>query len=368
MANYNVWMLEASNITVSGGESLSGFTQGDGSHLVGETIRLDSNDWLETRIGDRGGDTDFDDNDGNQVLRGSQVIDGVRYGNNTRVEAEYRITLRDNDTGETWDVLGYNVNEPGQSPAYGTVEGLAFVGPQGGFPPIGRDLEVIGAFEGPGSFGQPSIDADDLATPPCFTPGTLIRTETGYVPVEYLRPGDRVETRDAGPQPLVWVGSVTLSPADLRRCPEFEPVRIRAHAFGAGYPARDLLVSPQHRILLQGWQAELYHGTPEVLAAAVHLIDGRSVTRAPCAEGIRYLHIMCDAHQIIRAEGLETETFLPGQAALAGVPAETAAEVLALFPDLATVQAASRPARPILRGWEARIMAPAATCPRAAAA
>lgn len=358
MANYNVWMLEASNVTVSGGQSLSGFTQGDGSHLVGETIRLDSNEWLETRLRDSGSDSDFDDNDGNQGLRGAQTINGTTYGNNTRVEAEYRITLRDPDTGETWDVLGYNVVN--SSPAYGTIEGLAFVGPPGGFPPVDRDLEVIGAFEGPGGMGQPSIDAGDLASPPCFTPGTLIETETGYVPVEDLRAGDRVQTRDTGPQPLVWVGSVTLSAGDLRRHPEFQPVRIRAHAFGAGRPARDLLVSPQHRILLRGWQAELYHGTPEVLAAALYLIDGTTVIRDPARDGIRYLHIMCDAHQIIRAEELETETFLPGAAALAGVPPATLAELLALFPDLAAPQAPPRPARPILRGWEARVMAAAA--------
>ena len=360
MPTYNVWILEASNITVSGGQSLSGFTQGDGSHLVGETIRLDTNDWLETSIRDGGNDGNFDDNDGNQRLDGPQTIDGITYSTNTRVEAEYRITLHDNATGDTWDAISYNVNEPGKSPAYGTVEGLAFVGPQGGFPPVGRDLEVIRNFEGPGSFRQASIDADDLASPLCFTPGTLIKTDAGYVPVENLRVGDRVGTRDAGPQPLVWTGSVTLSAQDLRRRPAFQPVLIRAHAFGAGYPARDLLVSPQHRILLRGWQSELYHGTPEVLAAAVHLIDGRSVTRAPCPEGVRYLHIMCESHQIIRAEGLETETLLPGPAALLGVPEETTTELLALFPDLAAPEAIPRPARPILRGWEARIMAPAA--------
>lgn len=354
MANYSVWMLEASNITVSGGQSLSGFTQGDGSHLVGETIRLDSNSWLETFVSDGGTDTTFDDSDGNQRLQGAQTINGTTYTNTPRVEAEYRLILSDPTTGTTWEVLGYNVNN--SSPAYGTVEGLAFVGPPGGFPPIGVDLNVVAAFEGPGRSGQPSIDAGNLATPPCFTPGTLIETETGLVPVEDLRAGDRVLTRDAGPQPLVWVGSVTLSAQDLRRHPEFQPVRIRAHAFGPGYPARDLLVSPQHRILLRGWQAELYYGTPEVLAAAIHLIDGKRVIRDPARDGIRYLHIMCDAHQIIRAEQLETETFLPGEAALAGVPAATLAELLALFPDLAAPHTPPRPARPILRGWEAQVL------------
>jgi len=358
MANYSVWMLEASNITVSGGQSLSGITQGDGSHLVGETIRLDTNDWLETFIRDGGQDTDFDDNDNNQRLDGAQTIGGTTYGNSTRVEAEYRITLRDPDTGDTWDVLGYNVVN--SSPAYATIEGLAFVGPPGGFPPVGKDLEVISASEGPGSLGQPPIDAGDLASPPCFTPGTRILTETGYRPVETLRVGDRVQTRDAGSRALRWVGSVTLSAADLRRRPEFQPVRICAHAFGTGCPARDLLVSPQHRVLLRDWRAELYHGETEVLAAAVHLVDGERVLHEHCTDGICYLHIMCDRHQIIRAEGLETETFLPAKAALAGVPRASVAELLSLFPGLASPGAAPVPARPILRSWEARVMRPAA--------
>lgn len=356
MADYSIWMLEVSNITVSGGQSLSGFSQGDGSHLVGETIRLDSNAWLETFISDGGQDTNFDDNDNNQRLDGVQTIDGITYTNNTPVEAEYRLTLRDPDTGETWDVIGFNVNN--SSPSYATIEGLAFVGPPGGFPPIGRDLEVIAAFEGPGSFGQAPIDVGDLASPPCFTPGTRILTEHGYRPVETLVVGDRVRTRDAGLQPLCWVGSVTLSAEDLRRRPEFQPVRIRRHAFGPGRPARDMLVSPQHRILLRDWRAQLYHGEAEMLAAAVHLIDGERVMRAAHEDGVRYLHIMCADHQIIHAEGLATETFLPGQSALAGAPRETVTELLTLFPELGSSGATPLAARPILRGWEARVMRP----------
>jgi len=356
MARYSVWMLEASNITVSGGQSLSGVTQGDGSHLVGETIRLDTNDWLETDIRDGGQDGNFDDNDNNQRLDGAQTIDGTTYGNSTQVEAEYRLTLRDPGTGDTWDVLGYNLDN--SNPQYGTVEGLSFVGPPGGFPPVGQDLEVIAAYEGPGSFGQSSISAGDLASPPCFTPGTRILTPQGYRPVEDLNVGDLVETRDAGARPLCWIGEVALSGEDLQRRPEFRPVRIKAHTFGPDRPGRDLLLSPQHRILVSDWRAELFRGDAEVLAASVHFVDGVNVQRAPCPAGVRYLHIMCESHQIILADGLEAETFLPGQAALAGVPRAAADEVLELFPDLATPGAAPLPARPILRGWEARVMRP----------
>ncbi|NCQ23190.1 MAG: hypothetical protein COW54_14720 [Rhodobacteraceae bacterium CG17_big_fil_post_rev_8_21_14_2_50_63_15] len=354
MANYSIWMLEAQNVTVSGGKSLSGFTQGNGSHLLGETIRLNNNNWLQTFIKDN--DSKFDDQDADQPLDGPQIIDGVSYGNETRVEAEYRLTLLDPATGNTWNVIGYNVNN--SSPAFGTIEGLAFVGPVGGFPPIGVDLQVTGTFEGPGAAGQPPINAGAIAAPPCFTPGTRILAEDGYIPVEDLRVGDRVRTRDAGLQQLLWVGRAVLSAADLLANPSFQPVCIRADAFGPGQPARDLLVSPQHRILVRNWAAELHFGTSEVLVAAQHLINDQSVTRTPAPDGITYLHIMCAAHHVIWAEGLETETFLPGPQSLGHVPRATVEELLALFPEL---QSRGRPpfdpARPVLRAWEARMMA-----------
>lgn len=355
MARYSVWMLEASNITVSNG-SLSGHTQGDGSHLVGETIRLDAPDWHETTIRDRGKDTDFDDNDGGQRLDGAQTIDGTTYDDNTKVEAEYRVTLRDPDTGDTWDAIGYNVVN--SSPAYGTVEGLAFVGPEGGFPPVGRDLEVTAATEGPGSMGQNAIAASELVAPPCFTPGTCILTPHGPVPVERLRVGDCVETRDDGPQTLRWVGAVTLSRADLAARPEFRPVCIGAGALGPGQPTRDMHVSPQHRILLRHWRAELDYGAAEVLVAAKHLVDGVRIRWAGWSGPVQYLHIMCDAHEVVMADGIETETFLPCMAALAGVPAASVAEVLALFPDLDSHgRIAPHAARPVLKGWEGRMLA-----------
>lgn len=350
MANYSVWMLEESNVTISGGKSLDGITQGDGTHLVGETLRLDSNAWHQTFIRDNGPDTKFDDNDGNQRLDGAQTIDGVSYPDGARVEAEYRLTVRDAD-GNTYDVLGYNVNEPGQSPTHGTVEGLTFVG---GFPPVGVDLDVTDAFEGPGDFGQAAIDVSELAAPPCFTPGTQILTNCGYVPVEDLKVGDAVRTRDAGVQQLFWVGDVRLSPADLRARPEFQPVRLRANALGDGRPVRDMLVSPQHRILMRNWMAELHFGVAEVLIAAQHLINDDTITRVSPDEGVRYLHIMCDAHHVIWADGLETETFLPGPQTLGALPEATRIELLALFPDLKhRNRPAFDPARPMLRAWEA---------------
>ena len=174
--DYSIWIIEASNVTVSGGKSLSGLTQGTGEHLLGENLRIEEAAWLRTEIKDPGRETGFDDNDGGQRLAEAQVIDGVSHAKNTGVEAEYRLTLRDPQSGEMWEAVGYNLNEPGTGPAYGTVEGLAFVDAGKGAPPVGRGLTVEATAEGPGGFGQPAIDAEAFFAP-------LISSDRDTIPV-----------------------------------------------------------------------------------------------------------------------------------------------------------------------------------------
>jgi len=354
VAQYSVWILEASNITISGGQSLSGISQGDGSHLVGQTIQLETRDWLETLIEDT--DTFLEDNDTSQTLDGAQTITGVTYADGTRVEAEYRLTLTDPATGDAWQVLGFNVNN--SNPAYATVEGLAFVGPVGGFPPVGVPLTVTAAFEGPGSSGQPAIDAADLASPPCFVAGTRILTPAGWRAVETLAVDDLVITRDRGPQPLCWVGAVTLDAARLAREPDLRPLRIRRGAFGPDRPRRDLSLSPQHRILLSGPRLEMLFGEDEMLCAARHLVDEAGIAVDTACASVTYHHILFATHEIVLADGLWAESFLPGPEGLRGIPQSAQDEVLRLFPDLADgVPRGFDAARPILRRYEAALVA-----------
>ena len=142
-----------------------------------------------------------------------------------------------------------------------------------------------------------------VTTVPCFTAGTLIRTARGEVAVEELAIGDMVETRDRGLRPLRWIGQRTV--AALGR---FAPVVIEAGTFGHH---RRLVVSPQHRVLLTHWMAELMFGEDEVLVAAKDLVNDCSVRILEGGE-VTYVHLLFDAHEIIFAEGLATESFLPG--------------------------------------------------------
>ena len=86
---------------------------------------------------------------------------------------------------------------------------------------------------------------------PCFAAGTLIRTERGEVRVEALVPGNRVVTADNGLQPVRWVGVRRLDAGVLDQHPALRPVRIRRGVLGAGLPVADLVVSPQHRVLVR---------------------------------------------------------------------------------------------------------------------
>lgn len=146
----------------------------------------------------------------------------------------------------------------------------------------------------------------------CFVPGTRIDTPDGPRPVEMLAPGDRVLTRDNGPQPVVWSGATQLTGAELYLHPDLRPVRIRAGALGNARPDADLLVSPGHRLLLQGGTG--LFGAPEVLAAATDLEDGRLIRRDFAPGTVTYVHLMLPRHEIVTANGMECESFHPGLA------------------------------------------------------
>lgn len=348
----SVWMLEESNITISGGAILDGITQGDGSHLVGNTITLDAPLWKETFIDD--GDANFDDNDTSQALSGAQTINGVTYASGTRVEAEYTLVLRDPATNITYTVYGYNVSTG--SPAFGTIEGLSFVGGAFGFPPTGVALEVISASEGPGSQGQPSETYADLAFP-CFTPGTLIRTPAGPRRIDDLQVGDPVVTRDHGTQVLRWIGRVTVSAAALAARPALRPVEVLPGALGHRLPERRLVLSQQHRLLVSGWKAQILFGSDEVLVAARDLVNDRSIRNCPPQE-VTYLHLLFDAHEVIWAEGVETESLFPARLDRMSIPPAQLAEIEALFPEvLAEPSSYGLAVRPCLKSWEGRVIA-----------
>jgi len=183
--------------------------------------------------------------------------------------------------------------------------------------------------------------------PPCFVPGTRVSVPGGMARVEDLTVGDLVLTQDHGPQPIRWIGQRTVPGRGA-----FAPVHISVGALG---DHGELWVSPQHRILLSDWRAQVYIGEDEVLCPAHALINGDTIHRAPC-DTVIYVHLMFDAHEIILAEGLATESFMPGDY-LCHETSALRQEIIAIFPELDERKPAMPAARRTLRGYEGLLLA-----------
>lgn len=200
-------------------------------------------------------------------------------------------------------------------------------------------------------FGNTDVGFITLNTvAPCFTQGTLIDTPDGLVAIEALRPGDLVLTLDHGPQPLRWIGR-----SPRRATGADAPVALAANALGR-HAALEL--SPNHRILVASPHAELLFGAPQVLVKAVALINERSITRRGDGAAVIYVHLLFDQHEIVRGNGLWSESYHPGQMTRGSFDAETEAELRRLFPDILAQGGADYgpSARSDLRAHEARVL------------
>ncbi len=192
---------------------------------------------------------------------------------------------------------------------------------------------------------------------PCFTQGTLIATPRGEMPAELLRAGDKVVTRDNGIQTIRWVGQNALTWRDLQMFGHLKPVLIREGSLGDGLPERDMMVSPNHRILVSNDRTALHFDEPEVLVAAKHLIGGMGM-REIDSFGTTYIHFLFDRHEILLSNGCWSESFQPDDYSLKGLGNAQRSEIHELFPELKTPKQKTRfgNARRILTPAEARLL------------
>ena len=190
---------------------------------------------------------------------------------------------------------------------------------------------------------------------PCFTPGSFVATPHGPVLVEEIQVGDLIDTRDSGAQPVRWIGTKTLSRADLTTAPHLAPIRLRADSIAPGVPARDMTVSPQHRMLIENAATQLWLGEDEVLVKARDMVAKPGVDQTLPKDGVTYIHIMFDAHEIILVDNAWTESFQPGDQTLGQNDFQ---DLLDLFPELASRhgQKAYRAARLSAKPHEARVI------------
>jgi hypothetical protein len=144
-------------------------------------------------------------------------------------------------------------------------------------------------------FADGPVSVNSLA---CFAGGTRIATPGGAVAVEALVAGDPVCSAFGGTAPVAWIGHRDVACARHPHPSDVHPVRVRAAAFGPGLPVRDLFLSPDHAVFVNG-----------VLIPVRHLVNGRTIAQVP-ASHITYYHVELPVHDVVLAEGLPCESYL----------------------------------------------------------
>ena len=170
----------------------------------------------------------------------------------------------------------------------------------------------------------PNVQASDLIlTPQCFLAGTRIATAFGEAAVEDLQVGDLILTAEGTALPLAWLGHTKVSArfADPLR---FWPVRIKAGALGPDRPKRDLLLSPDHAVLVG-----------DALIHASALVNETSVVRERrVPDTFVYYHVELERHSLVLAEGVLAESFVDN---VDRMNFDNWAEHEALYPDGRTI-------------------------------
>jgi hypothetical protein len=299
----------------------------------------------EGRTNNRNFDGDPDPNPGNEQVDPRFVFTGSRAqtisigGENIPAIWDYTFTV--SLGADTWriGVIDVDLNESGAIDP-GAENGYFLVFPDG-LPPPNTNLTIGPIIENDARTSHAGLGG----TVVCFAAGTRIQTAKGRRKIETLVPGDTVLTRDAGHQVLRWIGKTSVAAKG-----DLAPIVISK---GVLDNDEDLIVSPQHAILLSDWRAELFYGTGEVLVRAIDLLGTDGVYRRPGGV-VTYCHILFDAHQLVQASGLWSESLYPGDMARQSVNAQAREEIEFLFPDLG--EYGPKAAR-CLRQFEARRLA-----------
>jgi collagen type I alpha len=158
-------------------------------------------------------------------------------------------------------------------------------------------LAIAGAFSA-NSFKVSNNGTNTTIVLACFATGTGITTTTGRKPVEALATGERVPTLSGRLATIRWIGRRETDLARHARPWEVMPVRVRAGALGDGVPLRDLVLSPDHAMLVDG-----------ELIPVRHLVNGASIVQET-RRRVTYWHIELDRHDAILAEGAPCESYL----------------------------------------------------------
>ena len=188
----------------------------------------------------------------------------------------------------------------------------------------------------------------------CYGDGAMVLTVSGYRPVESLRAGDLLICGDGTARALLWKSQSALTPDMLDTRPDLRPICIRAGALGPGYPDRDLVVSPQHRIWVDGPAIRAVTGGSGGLIAAKHLLGLPGIVMHDCSGGVRYHHLLMAEHEILVVNGILSESLHLGSWALRTLDGEARAALEEVMPFIRHRLGEAGSRHPLLTGRTAR--------------
>ncbi|KPU84263.1 hypothetical protein JI58_04765 [Marinosulfonomonas sp. PRT-SC04] len=157
-----------------------------------------------------------------------------------------------------------------------------------------------------------------LKIAPGFCQGATLMTDEGAQPVDWLRAGDRVMTRDHGFQKILWAER-TIATASSRTPPQ---IRLATGCAGHNIPKQNFHLHPDHRILLKSPQIERLFAHHEAFVSASTVTNGCEIIETHSDQQASYFHILFKQHEIVLAEGLWVESFFPDPAALNALSTE----------------------------------------------
>lgn len=294
-------------------------------------------------------DTNGDGDDDDGVLH--YTFGTSENGDTIRLHAQDAVGLYNSVTGETYGLYSfgndYTVSTNSGDPFAGVAsENLDTTGQVNGVTSLEREA---------GGNYTTNSSPDPGESYVCFTRDTLILTDTGERPIQSLQIGDQVMTKDAGLQPIRWIGNRRFANMD-RSHTHLQPIMIKAHAFGPNVPAQDTKLSPNHAILNDSWKNTLYFAQDEVLALVKGLTNSDFVHGCTDCD-VTYYHILLDQHELVLSNGMWAESLFLGDESLEMLSGSGRAEVFEIFPELrSNLDGYGRKARQVLRPKEAALL------------
>lgn len=285
---------------------------------IGETFTFNGGASTPIEISDDDGQFEdgYVETGGAQTLAQDVTINGTTYLAGSVIENEF--SMLDASGNEVFIVRidGINIGfgyPAGQEPTNGTT----FTGT------TGRDGAPEDSGDGVSSSSEPYNNIV------CFAEGTLILTPEGERPVECLRPGQEVLTLDRGPQRIRWTRRYLHGLEDVST--DEKPVQIAAGALGGERPKQDLVVSPQHRILVGGHRQLPGLFPTEAFAPAKSLTKLPGIRHLKSKRNITIVHFACDRHEVVSSNGCFSESLLLGPMVLKGMSASERQAVVDIF-------------------------------------